>query len=119
MVATPLSSTTVARSVTDGVNLAAAGVAVDSANDNSFQNDGSTLLRVKNAGGGACTVTVCFAQGNVDGTTIAPLGKQYSVPATTGDRLIGPFPVVTYGTTVTVKYSTGTSVTAYVYQPTN
>lgn len=120
MPSTALSSTSLTRNVTDGVNLAAALTAVDGTNGNNFSNDGTTLLRVKNGSAGAITVTVKFASQAVDGATLVnPIGKTYSIPATTGDRLMGPFPVVTYGSTVEVTFSSGTTVTAAVYQPAN
>lgn len=124
MAVTALTPVTVSRTVTDGVNLAAALTAVAgpiATDQNSFANDGTTLLRVKNGGGSAVTVTVFF-QGttapSIDGMALATdKGRTYSVPATTGDRLIGPFPTAQYGTNVIVGFSATASVTAAAYQP--
>jgi hypothetical protein len=59
-----------------------------------FDNNGSVLLWIKNAGGSPSVVTI-----NAAGMPSGPPGaKQFdadvdvSVPATTGERVIGPFP---------------------------
>lgn len=52
-------------------------------------NDGRMFLHFKKSGAGACTVTI-VTPGTVAGLAIADL--THSVPATTGDRMIGPFP---------------------------
>lgn len=54
-----------------------------------FPNDGKTILHVKKTGAGECTVTI-VTQSTVDGQAVAD--RTVSVPATTGDRFIGPFP---------------------------
>lgn len=114
MPATALTSTTQSRTVSNGVDLTAAGTAVDSVNDNTFQNDGTTLLRVRNTNAATRTLTVCFASQSVDGIALPSSpdtrGQTYVIPATTGDRLIGPFPVSIYGTTVTLKWTAATNV---------
>jgi hypothetical protein len=116
---TALTATTVSRNVTDGLDLAGMTLDAADATDNTFQNDGTTLLRVKNSNAATRTLTVAFANPTPDGVAISPQGKQYVIPATTGDRLIGPFPVATYGTTVTLKWSAVTNVTVKPLQPTN
>jgi hypothetical protein len=114
MPATPLTPVSFSRTTANGLDLTGALDAVDGTNGNSFANDGRTLLRVKNAAGAPITVSVAFS-GLVDGQTVPP--RTYSIPATTGDRLLGPFPTDRFGTNVTVTYSSGTSVTARVLQP--
>jgi hypothetical protein len=52
-------------------------------------NDGKIYLHFKKSGAGACNVTI-VTPGSVDGLAIAD--RVVSVPATTGDRFIGPFP---------------------------
>lgn len=92
--------------------LAPAYTAADNTNGETIPNNGTTFLHVKNTGGGACTVTISIP-GQVDGQAVA--SRTVSVPATTGDRMIGPFPTGTYnqsGGVVNVDYSTGTGVTA-------
>lgn len=54
-----------------------------------IRNDGKTLLHVKKSGAGICVVTVT-PQTTDRGLAITPLAV--SIPATTGDKFIGPFP---------------------------
>jgi hypothetical protein len=86
----------------------AAGVSGDT-----FPNDGHTFIRVKNGSGSPITVTVAPARA-VDGLT--PAGRTVSIPATTGDVSIGPFPGDDYNTdgTASVSYSSVTTVTVAV-----
>lgn len=71
------------------------------------------FLHVKNANASACTVTL------VDGSK-TPAGSNasnptVSVPASTGDRMIGPLPNIMADTTtglLSVQYSVTASVTA-------
>ena len=91
--------------------LASALAAADGANHNYFANDGQTFLYVKNASGSPITVTI-NTPGLVDGLAIADL--TVSVPATTGERMIGPFPPGIYNQSdgsVYVDWSSATSVT--------
>lgn len=53
------------------------------------RNDGKTFLHFKKSGAGACTVTF-VTPGTVDGLAVAD--RTVSVPATTGDVMVGPFP---------------------------
>ena len=78
-----------------------------------FVIDDDLFLHVKNAGGSACTVTIADASLTPGGN--AALNATVTVPATTGDRFIGPIPNVYVNTgtgLVTVTYSFTTSVTA-------
>lgn len=52
-------------------------------------NDGRMFLHVKKTGAGSCVVTV-VTPGTAAGLAIADL--THTVPASTGDRMIGPFP---------------------------
>lgn len=52
-------------------------------------NDGRTFLHVKKTGAGACTVTVVTPATVAGGLGVAD--ATFSVAATTGDRMIGPF----------------------------
>lgn len=54
----------------------------------------SVFLHVKNTSGGAITVTVVTPRTDALGNAIAD--NTISVPATTGDRMIGPFPYEAY-----------------------
>jgi hypothetical protein len=58
-----------------------------------FNNTGREILHVKKSGAGACDVTI-VAPGTVDGLAVAD--RVVQVPATTGDKLIGPFPPSIY-----------------------
>lgn len=76
-----------------------------------FSNNGKTYYEVKNGGGAPVTVTFARQkscdQGTVHSTTV-------SVPATTGDRICGPFDTGLYNDAngmVQVTYSAVTSVT--------
>jgi hypothetical protein len=54
-------------------------------------NDGLTYLRVKNTDGSSKTVTVLIPA-TLAGVAAANGGRTHTVPATTGDVTIGPFP---------------------------
>lgn len=129
MASVPVAATSITRSVANGQDLTAAlGTSAASAgvDVNTFSNSGSTFLRVKNGNGAISYVTVLFADqtedgialsSTLDGTANDKRGKVFAVPATTGDRLLGPFPVSIYGSTVTVSFSVSTTVTVAVYEP--
>lgn len=72
-------------------------------------NNGRSYLQVKNANAAACTVTVVS-------TVVCNQGFSHdmvvSVPATTGDRVLGPFTAIRFGTAPVVNYSVTSSVTA-------
>lgn len=81
------------------------------ADGHEFANDGNVFLHVKNTGGGACTVTV---QTPTTFGGMALADASVSVPATTGDRMIGPFDPAYFnqaGGLVYVDLSTATGVT--------
>lgn len=90
-----------------------AGLAAVSASD-TFPADGNTYVRIKNGNAAVCNVTVTPAVGSGPlGTTIAPLVLG-SVPATTGDREFGPFPLNPFGDPATGLVTLTYSVTATV-----
>jgi len=111
------------RTILTPTEITAAGVApsfvaADQANGMQFNNDGHTLLEVKDTGGGACTVTISANGSKVAGGAITIPNLTVSVPATTGDRLIGPFDCSIFnqaGGVVYVDFSTGTGVTITGY----
>ena len=72
-------------------------------------NTGRQYLEVKNASGSGITVTVTAVTNCNHGFLHS---MSVSVAATTGDKLIGPFPVNRFGTAPVVSYSAVTSVTA-------
>lgn len=108
----PRTAVTVAALSRTGKSLGDAGTAGDATNHHEFVNNGNTIIRVKNTGGGACTVTLNI-QRTVDDRV--PAARTVNVPATTGDVLIGPFPIADYGSLATFDISTATGVTVYAY----
>ncbi|MBN9393437.1 MAG: hypothetical protein J0I20_35730 [Chloroflexi bacterium] len=91
--------------------LAATYSAPDASNGETIPNDGKTILHIKNTNGTPLTVTIA-TPGTVDGLAVAD--RTVTVPATTGDRFIGPFPTGTYnqpGNVLNVDYSSATGAT--------
>ncbi|WP_282204537.1 hypothetical protein [Kitasatospora fiedleri] len=77
-----------------------------------FANNGRRIVRVTNTSGSAVTVTVNMP-GTLDGVAPANGGKQVTIPATTGDVTIGPFPATIYNQTdgkVYLDFSATTNV---------
>ena len=60
-----------------------------------FVNTGVEFLHFKKSGAGACTVTIVTPE-TVDGLAVAD--RTITVPATTGDVMVGPFPPKHYNT---------------------
>ena len=60
-----------------------------------FNNTGKEVLYFKKSGAGACTVTI-KTPGTVDGLAVAE--RTITVPASTGDVMVGPFPPAIYNT---------------------
>lgn len=108
MVATPLSVNTIGRGGITPVTEAAG----DNTNGNSVPNNGSTWLEVSNSAGSSGTVTVAYAN-QVDGQVVP--ARSYTIPATTGKKRIGPFPVALFGATLIVTPSAAT-ITIAAYQ---
>src|SRR6185437_8170519 len=94
--------------VSRAVPLSGRTFAACTAGGDTFATGDEVYLNVKNAGGSSQTVTVA-TPGNVEG--IAESGFQFSVPATTGDVLVGPFPSRLFGVTAAITYSAVTSLT--------
>lgn len=79
-----------------------------------FPNDGFTVLEVKNASGGAITVTVASQAGVADAYGTQKKDAAVSVAATTGHKRIGPFRPAEWNDAdgnVNVTYSGVTSLT--------
>jgi hypothetical protein len=83
-----------------------------------FTPDGDTFIEVKNASGSSVTVTIVTPRTDAWGNQIAD--NVITVPATTGDRMIGPFPADAYADPTTglasITYSAVTSVTVAVFK---
>ncbi len=93
----------------------AATYAAAAAGGDTFSPGQHTFLHIKNASAGAITVTV-VTPGTTSGLAIADVAV--SVPATTGDRMIGPLggslvadPATGLGN---ITYSAATSVTVAI-----
>lgn len=81
-------------------------------NTYTVRNNGRTFLHVKNTGGTACVVTI-LSPTSVAGHAVA--AGSVSVPITTGDKLIGPFPASVYDdinhdVSFTLSFITGVTV---------
>lgn len=77
-----------------------------------FRPESNVFIRVKNASGGAITCTIVTPQTGVGGAAIGDIAV--SVPATTGERDIGPFPPEHFAAAdgnADVTWSSATSVT--------
>ncbi len=99
------------QSVSRAVPLSGRTYASCTAGGDTFSSGDEVYLNVKNAGGSPQTVTVA-TPGTVEG--IAESGFGFSVPATTGDVLVGPFPVHLFGVTASITYTAVTSLTIAV-----
>lgn len=66
---------------------------LSAANTYQCQNDGRTFLHFKKSAAVICTVTIPTTA-EVDGKAVGD--QTVAVPATTGDRFIGPFPPKIY-----------------------
>lgn len=66
---------------------------LSTANTYQVRNNGNVLLHFKKSGAGDCTVTVQTPK-TVGGLAVAE--QTFTVPATTGDKMAGPFPPAIY-----------------------
>lgn len=96
----------------------AAAYAAAAGGGDTFSPDKDTFLHVKNASGGALTVTIATPRTDAYGNAIAD--NAVSIPATTGDRMIGPFPAEAYADPTTglasITYSGATDLTIGVFK---
>jgi hypothetical protein len=78
------------------------------------------FLHIKNGGGAPITVTLVVPAARTFEPNVAITSPQISVPATTGDRMIGPVDAVTFADPVTglctLTYSAVTTVTVAAVQ---
>ena len=75
-----------------GVDLTDTG-SLSTSNNYFFRNTGREFLHFKKTGAGACVVTIVTPK-TVAGLAVAD--PTVSVPATTGDLMVGPFPPDTF-----------------------
>jgi len=66
-----------------------------------FNNTGKEILHFKKSGASDCTVTIVTPE-TVDGLAVAD--RTLTVPASTGDKMIGPFPPEHYNTPGTATF---------------
>ncbi len=85
------------------------------AGGNSFINDGATFIEVKNAAGATVNVTVTVSYPTVGGGLVIA-NPSYTIAATTGDHMIGPFDRAYFGSPVYVDYSAVLSVTVGAFK---
>lgn len=87
--------------------------AAAAAGGDKFAPSANTFLHVKNAGVGAITVTIVTPREAIPDVATADVAV--SVPATTGERMIGPFPYTHFAAAADgladITYSGVTSVT--------
>ena len=82
-----------------------------------FANNGSVIVHVKNTNGAARIVTFNDPNSVGPGSAVAfDPDVSVTVPATTGERLIGPFPVSRFSDVVSMTWDFDTGVTIAVLQ---
>jgi len=82
---------TAQQSLKSGLTPTRTTTGLSTANTYKFRNDGKTFLLLEKTGAGDCTVTFTMPN-TVYGLTIT--APTVSVVATTGDKVIGPFPAI-------------------------
>ncbi len=73
----------------------------------SVVNNGATFLHVKNSGVESTMTVVTTA--SVDGLAVADL--TVTIPANTGDKMVGPFSRGTFGDSLTVTFTSVAGIT--------
>jgi hypothetical protein len=81
----------------------------DAVNHHQFSNDGNDFLHVKNTGGSPVVVTVKTNGYKCAGITVPDV--TVTVPATSGDRMIGPFDPTVFNQSGGVVYADLASAT--------
>jgi hypothetical protein len=83
-----------------------------------FTPDNRTFLQFKNASGAPITVTIVTPRTDALGNAVAD--NTVSIPATTGDKMIGPFPAEHYADPTTglasITYSGVTDLTVGAFK---
>lgn len=87
---------------------------VEGSNTYLVRNNGKVFLHFKKSGAGNCTLTV-VTPNTVDGLAVTDL--TVTIPATTGDKFIGPFPPSIYNDAngdIEIKLSEVTGLTGAI-----
>ncbi len=78
-----------------------------------FANDGKTLFKAIN--GDASSTDITFVTTQTVGSADLAVSDNVVAVAAAADKIIGPFPVKTFGSTVSVTYSSVTSLTVDLF----
>lgn len=99
------------------INLSGVALTANSAaaGGDTFANDGRTYFKAINGDASPTTITFDATQ-TITSAALAVADNAVSVAAS-ADKIIGPFPVETFGATVSVSYSSVTSLTVDVFKP--
>lgn len=116
-----MATLTVTDVVEAGNDMTVAGAACAAGGD-VFPNAGDVFIRVRNAGGSPQTVTATPPNASVQKEGFGALARAtiaVSIPATTGDKIIGPFPPAAFNNgsgQVALTYTAVTSLTINVFR---
>ncbi len=80
-------------------------------------NDGRTFLHLKNTDASPATVTVTAEIATTEKPgygTLTKANAAVTVPATTGERFLGPFPAIAFGRVGVLSYDSVTALTVAV-----
>lgn len=99
------------------INLSGVAMTANSAaaGGDTFANDGRTYFKAINGDVSSTNITFVTPQ-TVSSAALAVSDLVVAVAAS-ADKVIGPFPVETFGSTVSVTYSSVTSLTVDVFKP--
>lgn len=107
-------SMTVTTSTPGGAVLPALG-AVDAVNGNTFPNTGRESIEVANGAGAPITVTFTTTSSyTTAGGTAFPVADHVVTVTNGTSKIIGPFEIGAFSSTVTIAWSSGTTITARV-----
>jgi hypothetical protein len=84
------------------------------AGGDTFANDGKTLFKAIN--GDISSTNITFVTTQTVGSAALAVADNVVAVAASADKICGPFPVETFGTTVSVTYSSVTSLTVDAFK---
>lgn len=97
--------------VIDRPGINPAGIAANVGGD-TFNNTGREIIFLENGDASPTTATVAVEQ-QLDGNAVVPLAVT-NVPATNGRIMVGPFDKTVYGSSVSITYTSITSLNVSV-----